>query len=342
MHGTATCGQLPGTSHRRTLASRATRCSGGPAIENGTAALDSSWRRGGGRRRRRTVDRARPRLRHDHATRRRHGGRWGDWSRRFRSGSSERWRFCFGRGRSRSGGLSGSSRRRHGHGLDRGNCRRHSHGTAIRGRRRTRRNRRRRSCGHRWPGHHRTRWRLSRNRRLRRSGGSHRSCRSLRGRRSHHNSGCLARLRNDAARRGCWRGCRRRYGRRRRWNYRLRSGWSNGNRRRRHRRWAAGGMHRRSRRHRPRRRGMQFLLAPLQDRLRDIPHMVNLGPVDLRLWFSLVTSGAAASPASLQNVCAHKLGFMLLNRAGVRLLFRHADFRQSIQNGFALDFQFPR
>jgi hypothetical protein len=49
----------------------------------------------------------------------------------------------------------------------------------------------------------------------------------------------------------------------------------------------------------------------------------------------------AAAPLVLEIV-AHLLGLVGLDRAGVRLGFRHANRNQSIQNRLALDFQFPR
>jgi hypothetical protein len=48
---------------------------------------------------------------------------------------------------------------------------------------------------------------------------------------------------------------------------------------------------------------------------------------------------AAAAPAT--EVAAHLLGFIGLDRTGVRLCLRDANRRQSIQDGFALDFQLP-
>jgi hypothetical protein len=41
------------------------------------------------------------------------------------------------------------------------------------------------------------------------------------------------------------------------------------------------------------------------------------------------------------DVGAYFFGFMVLERTGMRLLFGDADDGQYVENGFALDFQFP-
>jgi hypothetical protein len=41
------------------------------------------------------------------------------------------------------------------------------------------------------------------------------------------------------------------------------------------------------------------------------------------------------------DVQAHFFRFMLFERTGMRLLFRHPDDWQRVENGFALIFQFP-
>ena len=48
---------------------------------------------------------------------------------------------------------------------------------------------------------------------------------------------------------------------------------------------------------------------------------------------------AAVAAASALEVRAHALRLIRLERAGVRLRLRYADFLQHIQNGFALDFE---
>jgi len=84
-----------------------------------------------------------------------------------------------------------------------------------------------------------------------------------------------------------------------------------------------------------------FLLPLLQDRLRYIADSVYLRPVNLRLGLSFVANRRAYAP-SLQDMRAHTLGFVGLNRAGVGLFLRNPDFRQCIKNGLALDFQLTR
>jgi hypothetical protein len=41
------------------------------------------------------------------------------------------------------------------------------------------------------------------------------------------------------------------------------------------------------------------------------------------------------------DVGSHFFRFMLLERTGMRLLFRHPNVRQRVKYGFAFDFQFP-
>jgi hypothetical protein len=87
---------------------------------------------------------------------------------------------------------------------------------------------------------------------------------------------------------------------------------------------------------------MRLVLLLLENGASHIARLMNLRPVDLRLHLGFVPGSAGRPAASLQNVRAHTLGLVLFNRARMRLLFGHADFGQSIQNGFALDFQFTR
>jgi len=70
--------------------------------------------------------------------------------------------------------------------------------------------------------------------------------------------------------------------------------------------------------------------------------VVNLRPVNLRLDLGLVPCRTTRAAPPFQDVRAHTLGFILLDRARVGLLFGNADFRESIQNRLALNFQFPR
>lgn len=83
------------------------------------------------------------------------------------------------------------------------------------------------------------------------------------------------------------------------------------------------------------------MLSALEDGPGGVTWLRNARPVDLRLVFRLVPCWGSRT-ASLQNMGAHTLRFIRLDRAGVGLLFRYADFDQSIENGFALDLQFTR
>jgi hypothetical protein len=69
---------------------------------------------------------------------------------------------------------------------------------------------------------------------------------------------------------------------------------------------------------------------------------MDLRPVNLRLGFGLVPHRRAASTPTLQDVRAHTLGFVRLDRARVGLLLGNTDCRESIQNGPALHFQLSR
>jgi hypothetical protein len=86
----------------------------------------------------------------------------------------------------------------------------------------------------------------------------------------------------------------------------------------------------------------RFLLALFEDRPGDVARLVHLRPVDLRLNFGLMAASRRRNAAAPEDMRADALRLMLFNRAGVRLLFSHADCRQSIQNFFALDFQLTR
>jgi hypothetical protein len=358
MHRTPSRRRLTRRAKRRTLPARPRRCACRPAVENRSAPLDPPRIGGCGGDGRSAVDRARPRLRHNHtAGCRRRCGRSG--SRRFRRTLS-RWSFC--RHRRGSGcrndfsrrRLLGSRKRGRHNRFGRGSGRGRSNGPAIRCGRSWRRSASRdRRAGHNGA----SRW-FGGNSAGLRSGSYYRRCWALRGRRSDHHRRRLPRLRNDPA--WCWcrwcrgrRRCRnRRSGRGRlgcrhrgrRWPLCRRRGYRNLWRYGRGWSWPAGWRVRRRHRRRSRwpcRHTVQLLLAPLQNRLRHIPDMMHLRPIDLWLYLGFMPRTAGqASPS--QDVGAHKLGFVLLNRARVRLFLGHANFGQSIQNSFALDFQFPR
>jgi hypothetical protein len=89
---------------------------------------------------------------------------------------------------------------------------------------------------------------------------------------------------------------------------------------------------------------MRLLLLLLEDRFGDVANAVDLRPVDLRLGFGLMPRRcrAAAPTPRLQDVGAHTLGFIRLDRARMRLLLGNPDCCESIQNFLALDFQLSR
>lgn len=288
-------------------------------VEDRPPALNSSRSRRSGCRS--AVHRPWARLRHDHAPRR---GRWlGRRSRRgFRTGRSGGLRcdFCRSFGHRRSGWRRGCRRGRS------RSCLHRDH--LASGRQRTSLGCR--SRRHRRLRHHRACRRLRRNRGRR----GRRCCRTWR--RGYH-LGRLARLRNNFS--GCglrffsrgsgsshcrgWLRCHRGPGRRCRCGRRCRR---------------RGLWRRRTRRH-PR---ALFLLPPFQQLPGDVPRLVCLRPVDLRLGLGLGLRrrGAAAAPA--QDMSAHTLGFVRLDGTRVGLLLRHANCGQSIQNLFALNFQLAR
>ena len=87
---------------------------------------------------------------------------------------------------------------------------------------------------------------------------------------------------------------------------------------------------------------MRHLLLPLlEDRLRYVANSVYLRPIDLWLRLRFVASRRAHTPA-LQDMRAHTLGFIGLNRAGVGLFLRNPYFHQCVKNGLTLDFQLTR
>lgn len=90
-------------------------------------------------------------------------------------------------------------------------------------------------------------------------------------------------------------------------------------------------------------RALHLLLLFFQNGFGHIADTVNPGPVDLRLDFGVMPSRrAAAGTAPFEDVRAHTFGFIRLNRARMRFLFRDTDCHESVQNFFALDFQLSR
>jgi hypothetical protein len=76
-------------------------------------------------------------------------------------------------------------------------------------------------------------------------------------------------------------------------------------------------------------RGGCFLIPFLLNGLHDVAGLGNLRPVDLRprLGFGSCTAGARSS-AAFPEISAYTLGFVAFERAGVRLLLNHSNFRQ--------------
>jgi hypothetical protein len=64
-----------------------------------------------------------------------------------------------------------------------------------------------------------------------------------------------------------------------------------------------------------------------------------VGEIELRLGFRLRLARHTARALALE-VAAHLLGLIGLDRTGVRLALGHANRRQSVQDGPALDLQF--
>jgi len=70
-----------------------------------------------------------------------------------------------------------------------------------------------------------------------------------------------------------------------------------------------------------------------------------VGEIDLGLDFLFAAQGPGRSGGMrllrrATDVGSHFFGFVLLDRTGMRLLLRHPDERQRVENGLALDFQF--
>lgn len=80
----------------------------------------------------------------------------------------------------------------------------------------------------------------------------------------------------------------------------------------------------------------------LRERFHHVAGLRNLGEIDLRLELIRVRGGVPArrilSPV-FQDLLAYEDRFMFLDRAGVRLLLGHSNFRQCVENRLALNFQ---
>jgi hypothetical protein len=78
-------------------------------------------------------------------------------------------------------------------------------------------------------------------------------------------------------------------------------------------------------------------LAPRQNRFHRVARLGDVGEVKSRLGFHCRLGRHTAAP--VLKVVPHLLGLVGLNRTGVRLRLGHANCRQSVQYGPALDFQ---
>jgi hypothetical protein len=88
---------------------------------------------------------------------------------------------------------------------------------------------------------------------------------------------------------------------------------------------------------------MQFLLLLFKDRSGRIARAVHLRPVDLRLHFGFMPRRpATARSAPPQDMGAHTLGLIGLDRARMRLLLGYANRCESVQYFPALNFQLSR
>ena len=329
MHGAPDTGLLR-TTHAGTRTSRPCGCAGGPTIENGSSALNSARSSGpGGWRRRCAVNRPRPGLGHDDAARRRRLD--------YRSFHRGRSGLSYGSLRSRGRGYSdgGRSRRRGdrrwsnnrangGRGGGHGAILCNGSGRGSDGR----------------PGDNRSSGRTRGNGRSLRGGGHDGPCGTrCSGRRSYNHGGSRTGLRNDPARSGlrvsnggC--GGHRRIGSGRRGRWSRRRSDDGPGRRRRDDGWRRDGSRRNDMR--------DFLMPALKDRLGGIARLGNARPVDLWPGLCFVAGSAGGRTTTPEDIGAHTLGLIPLDRAGMRLLFGHADCRQSIENLFALDLQLAR
>ncbi len=94
-----------------------------------------------------------------------------------------------------------------------------------------------------------------------------------------------------------------------------------------------------------RRRGLGLTL---RNRLQHIARLGDVRQVDLGLKFVARRSRARATASTRRlltssgEVLLHALGFIFLDGAGVRLLFRHADHGKNVEDRPALDLKFSR
>jgi hypothetical protein len=87
----------------------------------------------------------------------------------------------------------------------------------------------------------------------------------------------------------------------------------------------------------------RFLLFALENRSRCVARLRHPRPVDLRLRHSLMARRGRVVPApALQDVRAHTLGFIRLDRARMRLLLGNSDCRECVQDFLTFDFQLTR
>jgi hypothetical protein len=88
---------------------------------------------------------------------------------------------------------------------------------------------------------------------------------------------------------------------------------------------------------------MHFLLLLFENRLGDVADAVDLRPVDLWLDLGLMPrAGRTRASTPLEDVGAHTLGFIRLDRARMRLLLGYANRCESVQYFPALNFQLSR
>jgi hypothetical protein len=87
--------------------------------------------------------------------------------------------------------------------------------------------------------------------------------------------------------------------------------------------------------------GCGLSLLALEDGLERIARLGDIREIEGRLVFLCGPVGTGRTCAAAQ-ITAHLLGLVLLDGARMRLLLGDADRSQSVQDGLALDFQFPR
>jgi hypothetical protein len=81
-------------------------------------------------------------------------------------------------------------------------------------------------------------------------------------------------------------------------------------------------------------------LFALEDGFERVAGLGDLGEVEPGRRFH-AGPGRRGGAAATMDVAAHLLGFILFDGTGVRLFLGDADRCQRVQNGLALDFQFP-